>query len=383
MDFTAPNIVHEFGTIYHGDKNVGYTVVASGLARVKEQGSKGGEQNPYLAELQRLEEVAKQQGLGHWSKEPGAAEESIRDLPPSAALLSFMGRMIQRVYTPRILPATEIQDGHSSVIVSSLSAGLGDFAALAQQAFMEVAHGFCFMHGISRSFFTKMFVQQGVLKLFIHPLYLNLARATSVISQETAINSHQGCQLTEMEEPAAVTEDLPCSHEGYQIPPLASEVLSLESALSATLHSAHDANVQGSVLGLSPASANARAQNNFLKSHVQNMTQSSDPTTKKGRKGKQQVPEDVSNRRRRRSSRSSKYDGFRFPEVKAKPRIVPSAKPSLTLHEDAEPSADAVLPPTPIPTLQHVGVNPCGVPASELSPKKLLASLQTDESSST
>ena len=87
------------------------------LNQVKEQGPKGGEQNPYLTELLRLEEVAKQQGVGRWSKvsnfsflwstsfvlhemnvfldfavvhilytlqEPGAAEESIRDLPPSA-----------------------------------------------------------------------------------------------------------------------------------------------------------------------------------------------------------------------------------------------------------------------------------------------------------
>jgi hypothetical protein len=36
--------------------------------QVKEQGPKGGEQSPYLAELLRLEEVAKQQGLGRWSK---------------------------------------------------------------------------------------------------------------------------------------------------------------------------------------------------------------------------------------------------------------------------------------------------------------------------
>ncbi|XP_047081605.1 ribonuclease TUDOR 1-like [Lolium rigidum] len=84
VDYTAPNIGREFGTVFLGDKNVAYSVVAAGWARVKEQGPKGGEQSPYLAELQRLEEVAKQQDLGRWSKEPGAAEESIRDLPPSA-----------------------------------------------------------------------------------------------------------------------------------------------------------------------------------------------------------------------------------------------------------------------------------------------------------
>jgi len=84
VDYTAPNIGREFGTVYLGDKNVAYSVISAGWARVKEQGPKGGEQNSYLAELLRLEEVAKQQGVGRWSKEPGAAEESIRDLPPSA-----------------------------------------------------------------------------------------------------------------------------------------------------------------------------------------------------------------------------------------------------------------------------------------------------------
>ncbi|KAL5665505.1 hypothetical protein ACJX0J_025613, partial [Zea mays] len=84
VDYTAPNIGREFGTVFLCDKNVAYSVVSAGWAKVKEQGSKGGEQNPHLGELLRLEEVAKQQGVGRWSKEPGAAEESIRYLPPSA-----------------------------------------------------------------------------------------------------------------------------------------------------------------------------------------------------------------------------------------------------------------------------------------------------------
>ncbi|KAL5207587.1 hypothetical protein ABZP36_032022 [Zizania latifolia] len=84
VDYTAPNVGREFGTVYLGDKNVAYSVIAAGWARVKEQGPKGGEQSQYLAELLRLEDVAKQQGLGRWSKETGAGEESIRDLPPSA-----------------------------------------------------------------------------------------------------------------------------------------------------------------------------------------------------------------------------------------------------------------------------------------------------------
>ncbi|KAG8058870.1 hypothetical protein GUJ93_ZPchr0002g25384 [Zizania palustris] len=84
VDYTAPNVGREFGTVYLGDKNVAYSVITAGWARVKEQGPKGGEQSQYLTELLRLEDVAKQQGLGRWSKETGAGEESIRDLPPSA-----------------------------------------------------------------------------------------------------------------------------------------------------------------------------------------------------------------------------------------------------------------------------------------------------------
>jgi hypothetical protein len=34
VDSTAPNIGREFGTVYLGDKNVAYLVVAAGWARV-------------------------------------------------------------------------------------------------------------------------------------------------------------------------------------------------------------------------------------------------------------------------------------------------------------------------------------------------------------
>lgn len=36
--------------------------------QVREQGQQKGEASPFLAELQRLEEQAKQQGLGRWNK---------------------------------------------------------------------------------------------------------------------------------------------------------------------------------------------------------------------------------------------------------------------------------------------------------------------------
>ncbi|XP_014509090.1 ribonuclease TUDOR 1 [Vigna radiata var. radiata] len=84
VDYTVPSISRDFGTVFIGDKNVAVLVVSAGWAKVREQGQQKGEASPYLAELLRLEEQAKQEGFGRWSKVPGAAEASIRNLPPSA-----------------------------------------------------------------------------------------------------------------------------------------------------------------------------------------------------------------------------------------------------------------------------------------------------------
>jgi staphylococcal nuclease domain-containing protein 1 len=50
---------------------------------VKTQVNAQSEQSPYLAELLKVEEQAQSEGLGMWNKTPGAAEASIRQLPPS------------------------------------------------------------------------------------------------------------------------------------------------------------------------------------------------------------------------------------------------------------------------------------------------------------
>ncbi|KAK6127910.1 hypothetical protein DH2020_038339 [Rehmannia glutinosa] len=84
VDYTVPAINREFGSVFLGDKNVALLVVAAGWAKVREQGQQKGEASPFLAELLRLEEQAKQQGLGRWNRVPGASEAAIRDLPPSA-----------------------------------------------------------------------------------------------------------------------------------------------------------------------------------------------------------------------------------------------------------------------------------------------------------
>ncbi|KAG8081814.1 hypothetical protein GUJ93_ZPchr0014g46995 [Zizania palustris] len=82
VEYSHPSSGREFGSIYIGEKNVAFLIVAAGFAKVKDQGQKG-ELNPYVTELLRLENIAKNQALGLWNKELGAAEESIRDLPLS------------------------------------------------------------------------------------------------------------------------------------------------------------------------------------------------------------------------------------------------------------------------------------------------------------
>ncbi|XP_016443873.1 ribonuclease TUDOR 1 [Nicotiana tabacum] len=83
VEYTVPSIGREYGTVFLGDKNVSMLVVASGWAKVREQGQQK-DANPYLKPLQDAEEQAKQQGLGRWSRAPGASEASIRNLPLSA-----------------------------------------------------------------------------------------------------------------------------------------------------------------------------------------------------------------------------------------------------------------------------------------------------------
>ncbi|KAF9607540.1 hypothetical protein IFM89_036902 [Coptis chinensis] len=115
VDYTVPSIGREFGSVFLGDKNVALLVVSGGWAKVREQGQQKGEVSPFLAELQRLEEQAKQQGLGRWSKVPGASEAAIRDLPPSAigdpSNLDAMGLLAANKGKPMLAIVEQIRDG--------------------------------------------------------------------------------------------------------------------------------------------------------------------------------------------------------------------------------------------------------------------------------
>ncbi|XP_010250439.1 PREDICTED: staphylococcal nuclease domain-containing protein 1 [Nelumbo nucifera] len=115
VDYTVPSIGREFGSVFLGDKNVALLVVSEGWAKVREQGQQKGEVSPFLAELQRLEEQAKQQGLGRWSKVPGASEASIRKLPPSAigdpSNLDAMGLLSANKGKPMQAIVEQVRDG--------------------------------------------------------------------------------------------------------------------------------------------------------------------------------------------------------------------------------------------------------------------------------
>ncbi|XP_008812131.1 ribonuclease TUDOR 1-like [Phoenix dactylifera] len=115
VDYTVPSIGREFGTVFLGDKNIALLVVSEGWAKVREQGQQKGEASPFLAELLRLEEQAKQQGLGRWSKVPGASEASIRELPPSSvgdpSNLDAMGLLAANKGKPMQGIVEQVRDG--------------------------------------------------------------------------------------------------------------------------------------------------------------------------------------------------------------------------------------------------------------------------------
>jgi hypothetical protein len=96
----------------------------------------------------------------------------------------------------------------------------------------------------------------------------------------------------------------------------------------------------------------------------------------------------------RRSTRCNKYNGFKpkiISDAKAtKSKVKPRKTPSVTVSADLEqeelamteivPCSVQVPPITPVPVMQSIGINLCGIPPEDISAKKLLASLQEEES---
>ncbi|CAN7113839.1 unnamed protein product [Brassica rapa subsp. narinosa] len=109
----------EFGSVFLGTQNVAKLVVQNGWAKVREPGQQNqGKVDPtYVTELLQLQEQASQEGVGCWSKVPGAAEASIRDLPPSAigdsAGFDAMGLLAANKGKPMEGIVEQVRDGSS------------------------------------------------------------------------------------------------------------------------------------------------------------------------------------------------------------------------------------------------------------------------------
>jgi staphylococcal nuclease domain-containing protein 1 len=59
----------EFGSVFLGNENLAKLVVKTGWAKVREPGQQNQDKvSPYIKELLQLEELAKQEGYGRWSK---------------------------------------------------------------------------------------------------------------------------------------------------------------------------------------------------------------------------------------------------------------------------------------------------------------------------
>ncbi|KAJ0536778.1 putative micrococcal nuclease [Helianthus annuus] len=113
-EYTIPNFSREFCSVFIGTTNVGNEIVTHGWAKVKEV---KGEVTPEHTELLRLEEQARQQGIGLWDRSPGSVDAAIRNLPPSAvgdpSNLDAMGLLAANKGKPLEAIVEQVRDGSS------------------------------------------------------------------------------------------------------------------------------------------------------------------------------------------------------------------------------------------------------------------------------
>ncbi|XP_024973253.1 ribonuclease TUDOR 1-like [Cynara cardunculus var. scolymus] len=113
-EYTIPNFSREFCSLFVGTTNIAKEVVTHGWAKVKEA---KGEVTPEHAELLRLEEQARQQGIGLWNRAPGASAAAIRNLPPSSvgdpSNLDAMGLLAANKGRPMEAIVEQVRDGSS------------------------------------------------------------------------------------------------------------------------------------------------------------------------------------------------------------------------------------------------------------------------------
>lgn len=150
------------------------------------------------------------------------------------------------------------------------------------------------------------------------------------------------------------------------------------------VHEGNNDDLQVSELTLSASSDMLNDTNTvgLVHAHSSSASASEYPSHKKC-KGKASAPIDNSNLHR--STRNNKYDGFKIHQPtdsrsfksKVKNKEVPSALKSITPGSSAESEASEatietqIPPPTPIPTMQAVGVQLCAILEDELTEEAL------------
>ncbi|KAF5813100.1 putative micrococcal nuclease [Helianthus annuus] len=113
-EYTIPNFSREFCSVFIGTTNVENEIVTHGWAKAKEF---KGEVTPEHTELLRLEEQARQQGIGLWDRSPGSVDAAIRNLPSSAVgdpnNLDAMGLLAANKGKPLEAIVEQVRDGSS------------------------------------------------------------------------------------------------------------------------------------------------------------------------------------------------------------------------------------------------------------------------------
>lgn len=82
------SINREFGSVFvNTSENVAISLVANGWAKVKSSPNASNPASPYLEDLKKAEELAQASGLGAWTKDPEAIQQSVKASAEAASLM--------------------------------------------------------------------------------------------------------------------------------------------------------------------------------------------------------------------------------------------------------------------------------------------------------
>ncbi|PRQ26700.1 putative micrococcal nuclease [Rosa chinensis] len=183
VDYVIKSIGRDFGSVFlaKSNDNVAKLVVSQGWAKVREPqsqptGPRQGQQkqivevSPYLEELLSLEEKAKTEGLGCWTKVPGAAEESIRCLPPNNNF-DAMSLLAENKGQPMEAIVEQVRDGSTlGVYLLPEFQFVRVFVAGTRAPSMKSSHGTKETVAVAEAFAleSKFFTEARVLNRDVH-----------------------------------------------------------------------------------------------------------------------------------------------------------------------------------------------------------------------